>query len=576
MINYYAFTVIDYYHTFCEESKMKWKAKWKNIIIGLTAACLCMVLFFSGCVSQSSTGGQPGNTSTGSQLSSPRIVDTIRLAGGDYGYPTPFQVYPRGPGTFKMNLIFDALVEKDDKGIIPWLAEKWDISADGTEYTFYLRKNVKWQDGQDFTANDVKFSIDYYNKYPPVSGADLSSLSSVEVINNYTIKMRLSQPMAPFIYQLYSLKIIPEHIWKSVTDPNKYSAPEAVIGTGPYKLAEYSKEHGTYRFVANENFWGPTVRVKSLEFVPVSDEVVAFEQNAVDFTGVSADVIDRIKGEPGVKVFQQPAIWGYELSFNMNKSPILKDRAVRQAFAYAIDRDELVEKVGRGAGKPGSMGILPQDHIWYNANIPQYGHNITKARQLLAEAGWKDVDGDGILEKDGKKLSFTMTVSSDATTTRIADLVKERLKEAGIEVKVQALESKARDAKLAQGDFEVAINGYGGWGGDADYLRTKFCGTRFGIQGASHNRPLIGYQNDTVDRLAFAQLKETNGEKRKQIVYELQEVLAEDVPSIPLYYTASYEAYRPAVYDGWMNMFDHHEVTHSKLSYLDRAEISGM
>jgi len=386
--------------------------------------------------------------------------------------------------------------------------------------------------------------------------------------------MKLSQPIPPFIYQLYSLKIIPEHIWKDVTDPNKYSAPDAVIGTGPYRLAEYRKEHGTYRFVASESFWGPAVRVKTIEFVPVSDEIVAFEQNVTDFTGVSADVIARRKSDPGVKVFQQPAICGYELSFNMNKTPALNDKAVRQAFAYAIDREELVEKVGRGAGKPGSMGILPQDHIWYNANIEQYGHDAAKAMQVLAEAGWKDSDGDGIMDKGGQKLSFTMTVSSDATTTRIAELVKERLREAGIEVKVRALESKARDAKLAQGDFEVAINGYGGWGGDADYLRTKFCGTKFGIQGASHGRPLIGYQNDTVDQLALAQLKETSEEKRKEIIDDLQEALAEDVPGVPLYYTASYEAYRPAVYDGWMNMFDHHEVTHSKLSYLDRTGIT--
>jgi peptide/nickel transport system substrate-binding protein len=517
------------------------------------------------------TGTPTQNPGTGSQFLSPRIVDTIRLTGGDYGYPTPFQHYPRGPGSFKMNLIFDALVEKSDKGIIPWLAEKWDISADGKEYTFYLRKGVKWSDGVNFTANDVKFSIDYVKKYPPVSGADLSSIKSVVVVDNYTIKIGISQPIAPFVYQLYSFKIIPEHIWKSVTDPNKYSAPEAVIGTGPYKLAEYSKEHGTYKFVANENFWGPTVRVKTLEFVPVSDEIAAFQQNVVDFTGVSVDVLDTLKSDPKVTVFQQPAVWGYELSFNMNKSALLKEVAVRQAFAYAIDREELLEKVGRGAGKPGSPGILPQDHIWYNPDIQQYKHDAAKAKQVLAAAGWTDSDGDGIMDKNGKKLSFTMTISSDIA--RIGELVKERLKEAGIEVNIQSLESKARDTKLTQGDFEVAINGYGGWGGDADYLRTKFCGSKYGIQGASHNRPLIGYQNDTVDKLALEQFKETNSEKRKQIIFELQEVLAQEVPSIPLYNTASYEAYRPTTYDGWMNMFDHHEVTHSKLSYLDRTEI---
>mgnify|MGYP005832193583 CR=1 FL=1 len=542
--------------------------------MGLVAACLCLTMMVSGCItqSQSDVGNSDRLDSHATQYVSPRTVDVVHLAGGDYGYPTPFQHYPRGPGSFKMNLIFDALVEKDDKGLVPWLAEKWDISADGKEYTFRLRKNVKWQDGEAFTADDVKFSIEYVREHPPVSGADLTAIESVRVINDHNIKIVLTQPMAPFLDELYSFKIIPEHIWKDVADPNKYSAPEAVIGTGPYRLAEYSKEHGTYKFVANENFWGPAPRVKTIEFIPVSDEMVAFQQNAVDFTGLSADTVDMFKNDPEVYVFQQPAIWGYELSFNQNKNPILKEKAVRQAFAHAIDREELVEKVGRGAGKPGSMGVLPQDHIWYNKDVPAYSHDATKARQALADAGWKDTDGDGIMDRDGKKLSFTMILSS--TEARIGELVKERLKEAGIDITIQAVESKSRDTKLKQGDFEIAINGYGGWGGDADYLRSKFCGVNFGMTGTSHGRPLIGYQNDEVDRLALEQLKETDTEKRKQIIYELQEVLAEDVPCVPLYYTASYNAYRPKVYDGWMNMFDHHAMTHSKLSYLDRTEIT--
>jgi len=217
------------------------------------------------------------------------------------------------------------------------------------------------------------------------------------------------------------------------------------------------------------------------------------------------------------------------------------------------------------------MGILPQDHIWYNENVPKYEHDAEKAKELLTDAGWTDSDGDGIMDKDGQKLSFNVILASDQA--RIGELIKERLKEAGIDVTLQAIESKSRDSKLSQGDFEIGINGYGGWGSDADYLRTKFCGAAFGIVGASHGRPLIGYQNDKVDELCMAQLSETDTEKRKEIIYELQDVLAEEVPSIPLYYTASYNAYRPAVYDGWMNMFDHHEMTHSKLSYLDRSEI---
>jgi peptide/nickel transport system substrate-binding protein len=316
--------------------------------------------------------------------------------------------YPRGPGIYKMNLIFDSLLEKDDKGIIPWLAEKWDISPDYREYTFYLRKNIKWQDGMDFTAKDVKFTIDYEKKHFPASTYDLSAVSNVEVIDDHTIKFTLVQPMAPLIDDVVGVKIIPEHIWKDVSDPNKFETPEAVIGTGPYKLEAYSKEHGTYKFVAFNGFWGPTQRVKNIEFIPVSDAIAAFQQKEIDFVPLATDAIGMFKNDPEVYVFQQPAIWGYELSFNMNKSPVLKEKAVRQAFAYAIDRDELVNKIGRDAGKPGSMGILPQDHIWYDPQIPKYEHDVNKAKQILTDAGWKDSNGDGILDKDGKKLSFVL------------------------------------------------------------------------------------------------------------------------------------------------------------------------
>jgi len=534
---------------------------WKLSIIGLIAACVCMALIGPACLGQSTEG----------KGSSPDTVDVIHLSGGDYGYPTPFMHYPRGPGIYKMNLIFDSLIERDDKGLVPWLAESWDISSDGKKYTFNLRDDVLWSDGEPFTADDVKFTIDYEKEHPPISAYDLSTVSEIEVIDEHTIVFTLSQPMAPFLDKIASVRIIPKHIWSKVDDPNTFDSPEAVVGTGPYLLDEYNKEHGTYRFVANENFWGPSIRVKSIEFVPVSDAIVAFQQGEIDFVSLSADLVDSFKSDPEIYVFQQPAIWGYELTFNMAKNPILKEKAVRQAFAYALDREELVEKIGRGAGKPGSMGILPQDHIWYNPDLPQYEHDAEKAMKILEDAGWTDSDGNGIMDKDGDELSFDLILASDQA--RIGELVKERLKEAKISVNIQAIEGKSRDAKLASGDYEIGINGYGGWGADADYLRTKFCGESFGIEGASHGRPLTGYQNDEVDELCLAQLSETDAEKRKEIVFEIQELLAEDVASIPLYYTASYNAYRPAVYDGWMNMFDHHEMTHSKLSYLDRSKI---
>lgn len=538
----------------------------KTGFYAIAAVCIALAMACAGCVGQSGTTA--ANT-TGSLQ-----ADVIHLSGGDYGYPQPFTIYPRGPGSSKVTMIFDSLVEKDEKGLIPWLASNWTISDDQKEYTFTLRDNVTWQDGVPFTANDVKFTMDYEQTHVPVSGGmETGIVKSVQVIDNSTVRFVLNEPTATFLYKLYGFKIIPEHIYENVTDPTAFLAPEAVIGTGPYKLAQYNKEQGTYQFVANPGFWGPEPAIKTVEFVPVSDDLIAFEQGDIDFTSITPDTLGRFENNTNIRLVQQPAFWGYEFYFNMNKCPELKDNRIRQAFAYAIDRDELVEKIQRGAGKPGMMGILPQDHIWYNSNQTIYSHNVEKANALLDEAGWKDTDGDGIRDKNGTKLSYTLSLGSDEV--RIGELVKARLAEAGIDVQVKALESKSRDANLKKGDFELIVSGFGGWGQDADYLRTRYCDTA--NQTSSGVAPLakvLGYHNETLNTLAAEEISEMDDAKREMIVYRMQQVLADDVPTIPLLYTTSYDAWSKSKYDGWMNMFDHHARTQSKLSYLTREGIA--
>ncbi|NMB78614.1 MAG: diguanylate phosphodiesterase, partial [Methanomicrobiales archaeon] len=388
-----------------------------------------------------------------------------------------------------------------------------------------------------------------------------------------TVKFILKQPISTFLYKLSGFKIIPEHIYSKVTDPANYLAPDAVTGTGPYKLAQYNKEQGSYQYVANDKYWGPAPAIKTVEFIPVSDALIAFEQGQIDFNSVTPDVLDRIKANKDLRIVQQQAFWGYEFYFNEKKRPELADPKVRQAFAYAIDRNELVEKIQRGAGKPGNMGILPNDHIWYNANQPAYTFDVAKAKALLDESGWKDTDNDGIRDKDGKKLSYTLSLGSEEA--RIGELIKERMKDAGIDIQVKALESKARDANLKKGDFELLVSGFGGWGQDADYLRVRYSDTTSGTTNTvAPLAAVFGYHNDKLNALAAQELAELDEGKRKQIVYEMQEVLAADVPTIPLYYTTSIDAWPMSKYDGWMNMYDHHARTHSKLSFLKREGIA--
>jgi len=538
--------------------------------IPITIVLVCLAVCLAGC-----TGTQGSPSTKSSATATPSLqADTVHLAGGDYGYPQPFTIYPRGPGSSKVTMIFDSLIEKDEKGLVPWLAESWTTSPDGKEYTFTLRNGVTWQDGTAFTANDVKFTYDYEVKNIPVSGGlEAGLVDNVQVIDNNTVKFVLVQPISTFIYKMAGFKIIPEHIYSTVSDPTNYQAPDAVIGTGPYKLAQYNKEQGSYQYVAYDNFWGPKPAIKTVEFIPVSDALIAFEQGQIDFNSVTPDTLYRFENNSAYRIVQQPAFWGYEFYFNMKKYPELKDPKVRQAFAYAIDREEMVEKIQRGAGKSGNMGILPDDHIWYNADQPAYAFDLAKAKSLLDEAGWKDTDGDGIRDKDGKKLSYTLSLGSDEA--RIGELIQARLKDAGIAVQVKALESKARDANLKKGDFELLVSGFGGWGQDADYLRVRYSDTT--IATTNTVAPLaavFGYHSDALNTLAAQELSELDDGKRRQIVNEMQKILADDVPTIPLFYTTSYDVWTIPKYDGWMNMYDHHQRTHSKLSFLVREGIA--
>ena len=476
----------------------------------------------------------------------------INLAGGDAGYPTPYGHYPRGPGIYKMHMIFDSLLERDEQGYIPWLAEKWDISGDGKSYTFTLRTGVKWHDGRPLTAEDVKFSFAYFAKNPPVwdeltvNGQNI--VQTIEVLNERTVKITVGTPNATILGRLGTARIIPKHIWEKVDDPQKFTAPEAVIGCGPYVLKAYNKEQGTYRFEAFKDYWGPKPQVDIVQFVPVSDGVLAFNKGDIDLTAISPDLLPKYEHNPEFAVKKNPAFWGYILKFNLEKCPVLKEKSIRQAFAYAINKEELVEKVARGAAIPASAGYLPPDHLWYNPQVRRYDFNIEKARELLA----------------GQKLSFTLLTANANEEVRIAELLKISLAQAGIELTIKSVDGKTRDAAARTGDYQLILNGYGGWGGDADLLRTAYVS-----EGESPSASGIpGYFAAQINALAAQQLAETEQNRRKALIFRLQELIAEEIPQIPLYNTTGYIVYRPAKYNGWRYMFDHHEVTHSKLSYL--------
>lgn len=530
----------------------------KKITVLLAVVVLMFVFAMSGCSTDTNgnRADEANGTENGPEEVSAEAVE-VRLEGGDWGYPQPYTRYSRGPGNAKVNYIFDKLIEKDEDGFIPWLAEDWDVLEDGKKYIFHLVENAVWHDGEPFTADDVVFTFEYIKEYPPVSptalSMDDSTLLEVEALSDYQVQFTFAEVDPVLFEPLAAVYILPEHIWRDIERPDEFTTEEAVIGTGPYTLTDYDKEHGTYRYEAFRDFWGYEPAFDVIEFIPVSDPVLALERGDIHIAGIPVDVLSRFENDPNYSVIQRPGFWGYRLRFNMERVPEFKSKEVRQAFAYAIDRQDLVDKTARGAAVAGSLGVLPPDHRWFNPDLHKYEQDIERAKVLLNQAGL-----------EGQNLSFELLVG-EGTEVRIGELIKEHLSDIGIDIQIVSTDMKTRDGRLAEGNYQLVLVGHGGWARDPNYL-----GTRFAEDVSSWTEGTPGYINAEVEKLAELLRSEIDETVRKELTMDLQQVLTEDVPEISLYLTTGHDVYRHDIHDNWVHVFDHHMLTHNILSFVKR------
>ncbi|HDK7167501.1 TPA: diguanylate phosphodiesterase [Clostridium botulinum] len=524
----------------------------KSVLLVFTML-IAISFLFTGC-----GGNKKAKETTNANNKTEKKDVSLKLEGGDWGEPNPYRTYPRGPGMSKTNLIYDSLIEKDEKGIIPWLAEKWEVKNNGKEYLFKIREGVKWQDGKAFTPEDVKFTFDYYKKHPPVSKSIYIGkkcfIDKVEVLKDNYIKITVNTVNAASLENLGTTRIIPKHIWEKVEDPKKFDGKEAFIGCGPYMLEGYNKERGSYKFTSFKDYWGPEQNVKTIEFIPVSDTILAFEKGDIDLVeSVKPDIAKKYENNKEYKLIKGHNFFGYRLCLNMERNPEFKDRNVRQAIAYAINEKEIIDKVMRGIGTEGSASYIPKEHIWYNKDIKKYDYNVEKAKELLKE----------------KNINFQIIVSNKKDNLRMAELLKLQLEKAGIKVNIKSMDMKSRDAAVKSGNYETIITEHGGWGKDADVLRELYKSNN-DKSGGSVINGILGYRNEEIDKLCMKQMQEMNPDKRKEIVFQLQEKIAEEIPMIPIINTSSISVHKTDKYDGYMNMYDHFVVSHSKLTYLQR------
>lgn len=470
-------------------------------------------------------------------------VYTIADSTGDWGFPNPYTCYERGPGYIRMSLIFETLTWKDADGIVPALAESWDYNEAENSFTFVLRDDVTWHDGQPFTADDVVFTYAYMREHPYYLVDTAAIVESVTAAGN-KVTMTLAEPYAPFLESVAgTVPILPQHIWQHVDQPEDYRAPESVVGTGPFRFGDYNQELGTYRYLANDDYYGGEVTVGELRFVKVAEEMIAgaLRSGEVNAGSIQPEVADAV-GREGYTVMPGGNWSTTKLMFNHHKAP-LDRKEMRQALAWAIDREQLTEIVRKGKAEPGSAGYIPPDNKWFAPTVEQYSHDPSRTAALLGELGY--VRRDGVFMRDGKPLALELIYSAGAGAAgqaRDAEMIKRQLEEAGFKINLRNMESKTRDDRVLKWDFDIALNSHGGLGGDpAQFnlvvLHQGFNSTRY-------------EDNAELTALLKKQMTTMDAGRRLEMVRRAQELFADEMPSLTLYYPIGYFAH-----DGKVSLF---------------------
>jgi peptide/nickel transport system substrate-binding protein len=404
--------------------------------------------------------------------------------------------------------------------------------------TFVLRKGVRWHDGQPFTSADVKFTYDTImdEKTNTVRRPDFELVKTLETPDPHTVRVTYKAPFSPCL-ESWAMSIIPKHLLapevlaRQKEDINTASFNRHPVGTGPFKFLEWKTDE-RITVVANDDYFRgrPALDRISMRIIPEPElRLQEFMIEGIDFDDVEPHTYARFKEDPRFQVYVRPANSYNYIGWN-EKEKMFQDVRVRRALCYAINREELVKYVMYGLGFV-SNGIYPP-HMWYyNPDVKPLSCDPAKARQLLAEAGWKDTNGDGILEKDGKPFRFDLiTNNGNPIRNDIAVLVQRQLKQVGIDVKIYLYEWSVfiRD-KVETRDFDACVLG---WGLSLD----PDCYQIWHSSQIPKGFNFVGYSNPKVDRLIEEGRTEFDRETRKKIYQEISAFIYEDQPYTFLFF----------------------------------------
>lgn len=481
---------------------------------------------------------------------SPVAASQVRFAWADVGFPNPFRVATSGPGgAVLLSLIYDTLVWKDDRGLIPWLAKSWSASPDGRVYTFTIVPKATWHDGTPVSAEDVAFSFAYYARFP-YRWMSSSVVDRAEAIGAEQVRITLKEPYAPFLEDIAGvLPIVPKHIWGAVADPVKFDGTGATVGSGPFRFAEYRPAEGAYRLEPNPAYFRG--RVRAAEFqqlnVPAETRLPALQRGELELVqSVDGSVADLLKESARARVFESQPFSIVRLAVNTQKPP-LDRKEVRQALMLALDRAKIAELRTRAAPLVGHAGVIPPESPWHNPNVATYPYDPGRARTLLGGQ------------------SITVELLADPSA-REPELMQPMLQAVGVTLNVKKVDASTRNQLLRAGSFHLGLTSHIGVGGDPDYLRRWYAGeeTNDFAQGSIFADPEFA-------RLGKEQAAAVDPARRRDIVFRMQEILAEQLPTLVLYHRRFYWAYDSAAFTPmatWGGLMNGIPLPQNKLTFL--------
>jgi peptide/nickel transport system substrate-binding protein len=457
-----------------------------------------------------------------------------------------------------LRVMFDSLYHRDNNmKIVPWLATSYE-NPDELTWRFHLRQGVKFHNGNDFKANDVKFTlgrlVEDDSQFPTRKYVD-----RVEVVDDYTVDLVTKEPYAAFMTRVVLWHMTDEEYFNEVGAEGFASNP---VGTGPFKFVEWVRDERVV-FEANRDYWGGSPKIKTVIFTPIPESatrIAALEAGDVDIiAAVPPDYVDQ--APEGVEAVTVPGTRAYYLGLNVNMEPF-DDVRVRQAMNYAIDVESIIENVLNGLARRIDNPLLPEC-FGYTAT-PVYSYDPDKTKSLLAEAGYPD--------------GFEMELDTQPPFKEIAEALAGQLSAVGIKANVNIMERAALYAKYEPGFSQTFLTSWGNSEADADGILSKqFYSDRYscnllGPEGETGygNTELgcyyTGYASAEVDAAVEAGARDVDPEKRKQYYATAVKIIVEEAPWLFLYNPVEIYAQRDRV-QGWVPRSD-------ALVILDKAWVT--